>query len=195
MNNAEYVVSYLTAWGLRKPVATGVVDALRAESGVDPTALNPEEGAYGIAQWVGSRKTALAAYAEAQHEPAESLKLQVKYLVHELNTTEQGTRDRLKAAETLQEGIEIWVTDYERPEVPSGVIRRADAEAGEAFGPSPKQGNRLTTSAAIPVTQQPDPKDSSPRIHATGRKLSESGQHFKGHSAAMRGMLARQVKL
>jgi hypothetical protein len=63
----------------------------------------------------------------------------------------------------------------------------------ESFGAAP--GKPAGLAAKIVVTQQPDPKSHGPKVEHTGKTMSEFGQHFKGHAAAMRSMAARQVKL
>lgn len=65
--NVTTAVDYLTKKGMTLPQATGVVGNLMAESGfeLDPDAYNPSEGglgAYGIAQWRGSRQKGLQDY-------------------------------------------------------------------------------------------------------------------------------------
>ena len=66
-NNVTTAVDYLTNKGMSLAQATGVVGNLMAESGfdLDPDAYNPSEGglgAYGIAQWRGSRQKGLQDY-------------------------------------------------------------------------------------------------------------------------------------
>lgn len=65
--NVTTAVDYLTDKGMSLAQATGVVGNLMAESGfeLDPDAYNPSEGgigAYGIAQWRGSRQKGLQDY-------------------------------------------------------------------------------------------------------------------------------------
>lgn len=65
--NVTTAVDYLTNKGMSLAQATGVVGNLMAESGfeLDPDAYNPSEGglgAYGIAQWRGSRQKGLQDY-------------------------------------------------------------------------------------------------------------------------------------
>ena len=65
--NVTTAVDYLTNKGMSLAQASGVVGNLMAESGfeLDPDAYNPSEGgigAYGIAQWRGSRQKGLQDY-------------------------------------------------------------------------------------------------------------------------------------
>jgi hypothetical protein len=194
MNDGE-AVNYLAANGLPRSAALGVIDVLRAESGLNPTALNPKEGAYGIAQWTEGRKANLLAFAEARKEPVESLKLQLAFLLHELETVEKGTLDRLQLTKTVDEAVQVFVQYFEGPEKVGEVVHHAEEEAGLPFGPSVTQASGLQAAVKAAVTEQPDPKDSSPKIRATGKTMSESGQHFQGHAQALRSLLTRTVKL
>lgn len=141
MSNYSEAVHYLTSWGLRQAVAEGVCDVLGAESNLDPTAENPQEGAYGIAQWTAGRKAALAAYAQSRRENPETLEAQLHYLVQELNTSELATREALRAATTRRQAIEIWVRQYERPANDQLVIERALNYTAGAFGPEVAGGS------------------------------------------------------
>jgi hypothetical protein len=62
------------------------------------------------------------------------------------------------------------------------------------FGPSPSQGSTLQPATSSVVVQQSDPKDPSPKIKASGKHLSLTGQHFTGHTAALRSLLTRGIK-
>jgi len=52
-------VRWFMGMGWSKANAIGIVQSLFDESGLKPRALNPKSGAYGIAQWLGDRKTRL----------------------------------------------------------------------------------------------------------------------------------------
>ena len=64
-----------------------------------------------------------------------------------------------------------------------------------AFGPAPGSGAGLIQSSSVSITNQPDPKDRSAKIRASGRRLGASGTAFEGHTRALRDTLARTVKL
>lgn len=70
------------------------------------------------------------------------------------------------------------------------VLKDPHAAIGSIVSANPSGGKLLA-----PVQQQEDPKDSSPKIRATGKRMSESGNHFKGHTAAMRSLMGRKLHL
>jgi len=52
-------MEYFINKGLNPIHAAGIVGNLLQESNLDPDAINPSSKAYGIAQWLGNRKTKL----------------------------------------------------------------------------------------------------------------------------------------
>lgn len=103
------------------------------------------------------------------------------------------------AANELAERVQRPEKPYPEQEV---TLRIAQALLKEApttpasfkFGPAPGSNTPLQSPSKVVVVQQADPKEQSPKIKASGKKLSETGQHFTGHTAAMRGLLTRGVK-
>ena len=57
-------VNYFISQGWKDFQAAAIVGNLMQESNLKPTAVNPNSGAYGIAQWLGSRLTALKTQAD-----------------------------------------------------------------------------------------------------------------------------------
>lgn len=190
MNDGE-AVDFLAKNGLPRNAAVGVVDVLRAESGMDPTALNLKEGAYGIAQWVGSRKVNLQAYAEQEHEPVESMKLQLKFLLHELETVEKGTLERLQLTKTVDEAIHVWVTGFERPENDAEVEARAQKEGGQPFGPSPSSPGALTAPPASATQTSVHKYDYHEKVVKTGKEASQHGNALGDAIKHTRGLIGR----
>lgn len=74
---------FLITAGLSEVQVAGILGNLYQESRLDPTASNPS-GAYGLAQWVGPRRTALEKYAQARKAPVSSWQVQAEFLVYEL---------------------------------------------------------------------------------------------------------------
>jgi Phage tail lysozyme len=64
-DSIEHAIDFFVGKGLTRAQATGIAARLAAESGrgvrIDPNAVNPGSGAYGAAQWLGSRKPAALA--------------------------------------------------------------------------------------------------------------------------------------
>ncbi len=70
-NNKEKVWNFLIDRGLSPEQAAGVMGNLQQESGFDPLAQNPSSGAWGLAQWYGSRKTAILTALKKQPDIAK----------------------------------------------------------------------------------------------------------------------------
>jgi TP901 family phage tail tape measure protein len=116
--------------GLNSLAAQGVVKALMAETNENlekGAGEEGREGAFGIAQWLGSRRTGLEAYAKSQHKPKSNLEVQLEYLAKELKGPERATLQALTHAHGVNEASGIFIKSFERPEVPSAVEDRAAA--------------------------------------------------------------------
>lgn len=100
--------------GLSSAAAAGVTKILGAESGLSTTNTG-SEGAYGIAQWLGSRLDGLRKFAGQSGGSGNSLQTQMEYLVKELQGPEKGTLGQLKGAKSVHEAEEIFVSKFERP--------------------------------------------------------------------------------
>ncbi len=81
--SAIRALNYFVGKGLSKEQAAGIVGNLMTESSMNTKALNPYSGAYGIAQWLGSRKTAL--FNKYGNNP--TLDQQLDFIWHELNSS------------------------------------------------------------------------------------------------------------
>lgn len=91
-----------------KPVqVSAIIGALLQESQLDPKITN-DKGAFGIAQWLGDRKTRLLSKANN-----DTLEVQLNYIIEEFNSTESRAGNRLRAATTLEEAIAAMAS-YER---------------------------------------------------------------------------------
>jgi len=141
------VTSFLQKHGLSHPAAEGVMRALYGESGLNPKATG-SEGAYGIAQWLGSRLEGLKKYAGGKigpgnaAGPGDSMQEQLEYLWYELNHGERGTLKGLEGAKSSRQAAELFIRKFERPEnsqIPKIMER--------AFGSSaPKGASHAATS-------------------------------------------------
>lgn len=80
------VYSFLRNKGLASNQALGITAALYAESGLDPNAVNPKSGAYGLSQWLGGRKKEL--FRRYGNRP--NLQQQLEFLWWELNGGDPG---------------------------------------------------------------------------------------------------------
>ncbi len=174
--------NFLVSKGLNGLQSAAVLGNLQQESGINPKALNSGSGAYGIAQWLGGRKTKLLAkpfYNEANPDPAKEMQVQLEYLWEELQGSEKGSLDALKSASTtnVRELAVIFGEAFERYG-PNEEGKRA--EYAENF--SKQFGNTSTSTGGecgVPAGEfvyysQMDPKWGSKPYGAAGN-IAEAG--------------------
>lgn len=121
-NNVEKLLNYLQSKGFSLEQASGIAGAMQSESGqnLDPNALNPS-GAYGIAQWLGNRRTNMESIGG--HGNFDK---QVQYLGIELGFEqvpagssfnagdEKGAVTAVKATNTPEAAALAWEASFER---------------------------------------------------------------------------------
>ena len=104
----KHAYDKLRAAGLSDMGAKGLVSRwMYVESAGGPGSVNPRGGAFGIAQWLGSRKTGIAGNKDFD--------AQLDYVAKELGGTEKSAGALLKSANTPEEGARA-ATAYERAE-------------------------------------------------------------------------------
>lgn len=155
MSNQSTITTFLRGKGLTTAQVAGVAGNLQIESGFSPTAYNPGEKAIGIAQWEGSRRTALQAYARKAGTSETDLKTQLGFLWHELTTSESGALAALRATSTPAAAAAAFDKRYERS---SGKARSARESAANVIARTLGGGKPVNpstpkpTSAAAPTT-------------------------------------------
>lgn len=107
--------------GIDPKAASGIVGGLMMESGdnstdISPTAKNPDSGAYGIAQWLGSRYDDLVAFAEKTGGDPNDLDTQISFVIHELKGKESGALQEILKAQSPDEAGRLADKFYERSE-------------------------------------------------------------------------------
>lgn len=70
--------------GYSNEVVAGAMGNIACESSFNPTALNSGSGAYGIAQWLGGRRTKLQEYAASKETTEDDVNIQIEFLIAEL---------------------------------------------------------------------------------------------------------------
>ena len=209
------VANELLNRGVKPEVAAGVIAGIMGESGanLDPLSFNdkdPNGGAGGILQWNADRLIGdhgLLAYARAHgvdvdiNTPTDSKKVplavQANFLGHELDTRYNGVLKGLQSLNTGEEGLNLWVNNYEVPLDKTGAINQRRqyiaevspligaktplvvASAGGAAG-----GSQTPGSAAAPAAQAP-PTPQAQIASSIGQALgslssSESSSAFGG---------------
>ncbi len=114
-DNVKTAFVFLAENGYSAPQAAGLVGNFMQESGKDlnPTALN-SIGAYGIAQWLGGRLTTMRSWVRAQGMSPDSLDGQIKFVVHELSTTEGAAKADLLKQRDPNSAAKSVFDKYER---------------------------------------------------------------------------------
>jgi hypothetical protein len=130
------VVQGLINEGIPEHIARGAAAGVAAEAnGGSETALNSTSGAFGLGQWVGSRKQGLF----ERYGPNPTRAQQIQYLAYELKGGDQGGKSVL-AAKDETDALHRYITDFMRPaagkETDSDLQRGMAAlgRAGQAIG-------------------------------------------------------------
>lgn len=132
MNKHTYIVQQLMGkLGLSYHQAIGAVGSLMQESSstLDNTLSNTTgSGAFGIAQWLGDRKSDLRKYASSKSRSPADFRLQVDFMIHELQGKEKGALQALKQAKNYKEAAYAWTDKYERPSKERGEYKNSKRE-------------------------------------------------------------------
>lgn len=148
MSNLDTILAYLRGpLGLPPAQAAAVAGNFQVESGLDPTAENANEGAIGLAQWEGSRRTTLQQFAASRGTSETDLTTQLDFLGSELHGSEAGAFQQLMAATDPASAAAAFDQFYERSDGSSRATRVADAQA-IASGQDPSGGATYTGSHA-----------------------------------------------
>lgn len=98
---------FFSGKGLQSHQVAGIMGNIGAESGFNPSALNPSSGAYGLFQHLGSRLTGLGSGAGLQQ--------QLEYAWQELLTSEKGVLKNLLSSTNVREATGAFA-GFERAE-------------------------------------------------------------------------------
>lgn len=114
---AEKMYKFLKGKGLSDNQVGAVMGNLQQESNLDPNAKNPSSGAFGIAQWLGARKTGLDNFAKSQGKKSSDLDVQLDYLWKEMQSDYESKN--LKNAGwskegSLEQNTKAFATGFER---------------------------------------------------------------------------------
>lgn len=129
-SNQDAITAYLASKGLGPVQIAGIEGNLKIESGFSPTNYNAKEGAIGIAQWEGSRRTALQAYARSVGSTETDLGTQLGYLWKELNGSEASSLRAIQGASSPAQAAAIFDAQFERS---AGTARTARENAATAI--------------------------------------------------------------
>lgn len=163
-DNLEKAWNFLTGKDFTDEQAAGILGNFMAESG-GSTTINPKAenaiGAYGIAQWLGGRRTNLESFAKKANKPPSDLGVQLDFFWSEMRGSESKSYDELKKVVTkgtvgAGEAAENFRKNYERNDAKDGslTVRRTNAAsvfkryAGSSNVIPPTSGSAATASSA-----------------------------------------------
>ena len=130
MNTAKTAMAFFMNKGLSQTAATGLVANFMRESNLNPKAVNSSSGAYGIAQWLGSRKKNL--FNTYGKNP--SLQDQLNFVWSELNSTHKDGLKALQNSKTVNDAAINGFGYYEFKGGPKSAIK--------AMNNSGQEGNK-----------------------------------------------------
>lgn len=131
--NGKQIADKLVGMGWTPEQAAGIAGSFMQESGGSATALNQSSGAYGLGQWLGSRRKDFETWAGHPLE-GSSLDEQLRFFQYEVtNGKEQPAGRRLRAATTAAEAADIHSKYYERPGAFEANLARREMFANQIY--------------------------------------------------------------
>ncbi|HVJ02065.1 MAG TPA: phage tail tip lysozyme [Sphingomonas sp.] len=111
----DQAMTYFQSQGWTRAQAAGIVANLDAESGMDAGIRQHGGGpGYGLAQWEGPRQADFAAWA-GHDIRSSTFEEQLRFIQHELTTSERSAGNRLRQASSAGDAAAIVCRYYERP--------------------------------------------------------------------------------
>jgi hypothetical protein len=157
MTALDQIMSFLQGQlGLTPAQAAGVAGNFQVESGFNPAAYNPKEGAVGLAQWEGGREQALRQFAQQNGTSETDLTTQLQYMAQELSGPESRAYTAVKATSDPASAAAAWDQYFERSAGTSRTQRIADAQAiangnPTTTGPAGSSSSSTSTSSGQSV--------------------------------------------
>ncbi|MEV0032788.1 phage tail tip lysozyme [Nocardia sp. NPDC050793] len=109
------IYDYLTTkYGFTPAQAAGILGNMQAESDFKTDAYNEGEGAIGLCQWEGGRRDRLEAFAAAQGKPVTDWRVQVDFMMHEMQGSESVAFQKIKSTHSPAAAAEAFDQFYER---------------------------------------------------------------------------------
>lgn len=130
MSVANRAKQYFISKGMSDVAATGLVANLMRESSLNPNAINGSSGAYGLAQWLGSRKRAL--FNKYGNRP--SFDNQLEFIWSELNSSHKNGLRMLQSSKNIDEAAMNAFGYYEFSAGPKAAVAAMNksGQAGNA---------------------------------------------------------------
>ncbi|HIT74447.1 MAG TPA: peptidoglycan-binding protein [Candidatus Avipropionibacterium avicola] len=197
-NNNETAWNFFTGKGLSQAQTAGLIGNFIVESGADP--INPASEQHGggpgrgIAQWEGSRRSELYAYADSRGLAWSNLGLQLDFVWKEFTSTESAALAKIKATTTPSAAAVAVRKYYERPSAHADQARISAAELiysryGDGSTPPPSDTTfpllKSGASGAAVTTAQY-------LLRGKGQKLDVDGRFGPGTLAAAKAFQKAQ---
>ncbi|MFN8657306.1 MAG: phage tail tip lysozyme [Candidatus Obscuribacterales bacterium] len=113
---------------LNEAQVSGILGNLQTESSFNTKAYNKGEGAIGLAQWEGGRRTNLERFAADAGKPVTDWKVQADFLLHELKGSESNAYSKIASAQTPSDAAYAFDKYFERSSGAARGQRMANAE-------------------------------------------------------------------
>lgn len=120
----EKIWSFFKSQGYSNEAISAIMGNIYAESGYRTDAVNPNGGAFGLVQWLGTRKDALYNYAQSKGTSPSDLKTQLEFIHKELMEMAGGA-DFAKSTKDVATLTRWFMDRYERP---------SEAEKAQSIG-------------------------------------------------------------
>lgn len=169
-SGGKKIYKFLKSKGLSDSQVSAVMGNLQQESNLDPNATNPTSGAYGIAQWLGSRKSDLQSFAKSKGKKASDLDAQLDFLWKEMSSGQNSVM--LKNAGwskkgSLESNTKAFATGFERMGANEAMMGTRVSNAkkfkdkygggkGGRFSIDPEMSIRNTTPGNLPYRELSD---------------------------------------
>ena len=109
--NKKKAMKFFYSKGFSPHQAAGIVGNFIGESNLDPNAVNPSSGAFGLAQWLGSRKKKLI----SKYGKNPTFDQQLEFAWEELNGDEKFALNKLLQTQSVDEAVNSFMQHFERP--------------------------------------------------------------------------------
>ncbi len=111
---AKDIYDYFVDKGFTPAQASGILGNIQTESSFKTNAYNAGEGAIGICQWEGGRRTALENFAAEQGKPVTDIHVQLDFIMYEFTHSESSAYAAVKNAQTPEAAAQAFQSKYER---------------------------------------------------------------------------------
>lgn len=183
----KFIAERLAAAGLEPHAVAGIMGNLAHESGMIPTTEN-SIGAYGIAQWLGSRRRDLNQFATKAGKSPSNLGVQVDFLISEIKSGRQGvTIGSLNKSSGPQQASNLFFDKFERAGDSTGPTRAANAAKLLSLAKRVSSGKTRSTTSGKTYQWVPNETDSGYNPFGKPNSRYQAGKHTGYDISANRG--------